>query len=159
MREILRPKPVVAMLLAVGLAGCAGASSAPVAETDTTGVPFAVAWGASGAGQGVLDWAPAANKNSLSLRLFDRDRNSSVSTAFVKRCYGNLVKSDAHQAEVDGEVGGIWRIHCGSGRIAEGHFSASPSGSGSGEGFDREGRLVRIAFGGRPPVEEEAPAQ
>jgi len=159
METMARYSKPAALALAFGLVGCAATGDVPAdGQQDIGLLPLAISWGVSGEGYGQLDWQAARETGNLQFRLYDRERGSSVSTTFVNRCYGHWEAKEVFSRESSEAVAGTWRIHCASGRFAEGRFSADESGNGSGEGFDRNGRLVRIAFGTPSAEAETAPA-
>ena len=160
MKRISHYSKPAALALAVGLAGCAATGEGSPQDTAEDGLlPLAISWGVAGDGYGELDWKASRDKGNIRFRLHDRDRDSGVSTTFVNRCYGHWEAQEVFSHESAAAVAGTWRVHCASGRIAEGRFSADESGNGRGEGFDRNGRLVRLAFGTPTSEQEPAPAE
>ncbi len=157
MRKIRRFSQPAVFALAIGLTGCAATGQGPAQSAADDGLlPLSISWGVVGDGYGELDWKASREKGNIRFRLHDRERDSGVSTAFVNRCYGHWEAQEVFSHESAAAVAGTWRVHCASGRIAEGRFSADESGNGRGEGFDRTGRLVRLAFG--TPTSEQDPA-
>ncbi len=148
-----------ALVLATLLTGCAATAdnTAPGDSSEKGILPLAITWGASGEGYGRLAWNAPHETGSFQFQLHDRRRESKVSTTFVNRCYGHWEAQESFSREGAVAVAGTWRVHCASGRIAEGRFSADESGNGIGEGFDRNGRLVRLAFGVADVEAEETP--
>ena len=139
------------LALAAGLAACAG-STGTVSQDGgaANALPVFVSWGVNGDGAGSAGWQTTPSAGDFQFRLHDRERNSSVSTAFVNRCYGHWNAEASSGGEDANLLAGTWRVHCTSGRIAEGRIVIDGEGGGRGEGFDREGRLVRLAFGPVP---------
>ena len=130
------------------LAACAGTDGQKAAQgPEADESKLAVSWGEDGYGDGFIVKPVPSAVGKFRLRLYYKDPFSSSSTAAVNRCFGHWDTQSAEGDTGKPESGGYWRINCASGRSAEGVFTTDGAGNGSGEGFDRQGRPVRLFFG------------
>jgi hypothetical protein len=100
-----------------------------------------------------INWDGATDPIQGKLKYSNKPGGGSIKLEVTKagvNCSGNWKFSNGSYDD-GGKVRGVWAVSCSDGKAVTGEYESSEKGSGSGEGFDNNGKKVTIRYG-KPTV-------